>query len=65
MNKKSKHKMFIVRKYIKATSAADAIKKEKNTPVHDVWVDEDWKKNHLADAIGFIIDNNEDDFEEE
>lgn len=37
-------KQFIVRKYILASSAAEAIKKDKNSPVDDVWIDEDWKK---------------------
>ena len=51
--KKPKPKMFIVRKYIKANDAASAIKLDKTTPVHDVWVDDNWKDKHLADAIGF------------
>lgn len=48
-----KPKMYIVRKYIKATNAAQAIRKDKTTPVHDAWVDSDWKPDHLASAIGF------------
>ena len=48
-----KPKMYIVRKYIKAISAAQAIKKDKDTPVHDCWVADDWKTDHLASAIGF------------
>lgn len=48
-------KLFIVRKYILAKSASDAIKKDKTTPVDDVWVDEDFKKSRPgASAIGFI-----------
>jgi hypothetical protein len=50
---KEKPKMYIVRKYTKATSAAQAIRKDKSTPVHDVWVDDSWKTDHLASAIGF------------
>ena len=53
-------KLFIVRKYIKAESAADAIRKEKSCGVDDVWIDEDWKKrdedqrnNRLESAVGF------------
>lgn len=52
-----KPKLFIVRKYIKALSAKEAIKKDKATPVDEVWVDDEWKKNQqygLADAIGFV-----------
>lgn len=39
-------KMFIVRKYVMAKSAKGAILLEKNLPVDDVWLDEDWKKNN-------------------
>lgn len=56
---KKNHKMFIVRKYIKARSAAEAIRLDKKHPVDDVWVDDDWKKGQarsLADAIGFHED---------
>ena len=54
-NTKNTDKRFIVRKYIMAQSAADAIKKEKIAPVLDVWVDDDWKKTEAgASAIGFI-----------
>mgnify|MGYP001616646614 CR=1 FL=1 len=54
-----KDKLFIVRKYIKARSAREAIKKDKIHPVDDVWVDDDWKKenykelNNLENCIGF------------
>lgn len=44
-------KRFIVRKYIMAQSAADAIKKDKLAPVFDVWVDDDFKKDN---KIGFV-----------
>lgn len=53
---KPKNKLFIVKKYIMAKSAKDAILKDKKTPVDDVWIDEEWKKgNHkeLQSAIGF------------
>jgi len=53
MKKKEKPKMYIVRKYIKALSAVDAIKKEKDTAVHDVWIDEKWSEKELPAAIGF------------
>lgn len=56
MKKPNKDKLFVVKKYIKAKSAAEAIRKDKTTPVDDVWVDEDWKKTNtnLPDAIGFV-----------
>jgi hypothetical protein len=52
MMKKNTDKRFIVRKYIMAQSAADAIKKEKIAPVFDVWVDDDYKKDN---EIGFTV----------
>lgn len=54
--KKLPLKQFIVRKYVMATSAGHAIRKERSTPVADVWVDDDWKKKQdapKADVIGF------------
>lgn len=42
--------IFIVRKYVIASSIADALKKEKTTPVADVWLDEQCK-NLLVDAV--------------
>lgn len=61
--KRPPFKMFVVRKYIRARSAAHAIKKDKTQPVDDVWIDNDWQKNQLAGAIGFGVemDDNEDD----
>lgn len=61
---RSKPKLFVVRKYIKATDAAQAIRKDKQTPVHDVWVDDEWAKgqrNQLADAIGFGVERKTED----
>lgn len=52
-----KPKLFIIGKYIKATSAAQAIRKDRKHPVDDVWVDDDWKKsqeNNLASSLGFV-----------
>lgn len=43
-------RQYIIRKYIMAKSASDAIKLDSKTQVHDVWVDEDWKKQN---PIGF------------
>lgn len=57
--------MYIVRKYVKALSAIDAIRKEKNVAPRDVFIDDDWRKNqtdNLADAIGFK-DNSAQDYE--
>ena len=61
--KKDNLKLFILKKYVMATSASDAIKKDKITPPQDVWIDEDWskgQKDKLASAIGFQIGDDED-----
>lgn len=54
---KPKPKLFVVRKYVMAHSAAEAIRKDKTTAVDEVWVDEEWKKHgsNLPDAIGFGV----------
>ena len=43
--------MYIVKKYIMAVSALDAIKKSKNCSPDDVWVDEDWKKANIDNDL--------------
>lgn len=53
---KNQNKRFIVRKYIMAKSASEALKLERRHRPDDVWVDEDWKKeagNQLSSCIGF------------
>jgi len=40
-------KLFILRKFIKANSAEEAIKKDKVTKPDEIWVDEDWKKDNI------------------
>ena len=52
-NMKEKPKMYVIRKYVKATSVLDAVKKDKTTAVHEVYVDDKWQDKHLAEAIGF------------
>lgn len=66
MNKKrvEKPKMYIVRKYIKAKDLKQAIRLEPKTPIHDCWIDNDWKEQHLADAIGFHEIEREEDEDE-
>lgn len=56
---KTKEKLYIVRKYIMAKSATDAIKKERRIIPDDVWVSDDWikeNKNELSSAIGYSVD---------
>lgn len=55
---KKKEKLFVIKKYIMATSASVALKKERRVRPDDCWVDEDWKKKQeditqLSSAIGF------------
>lgn len=63
MKKRSseKDKMYIVRKYIKAVDVKQALRLEPKTPVHDLWIDADWREDKLADAIGFELDEPEDE----
>ena len=47
-----------------AYSAKNAIALDKRSPVDDVWMDEDWKKNNLnqsTEAIGFGVSSEEND----
>lgn len=48
-------KLFIVRKYIMASSATEAIKLDKITPVDDVYIDNDWQKENMykVNPVGF------------
>jgi len=65
--KKSKQKLFIVRKYIMASSVLQAVKKDKTHPVEECWLDEDYKKKaveSLTPSIGFLTDNDEPIYEQ-
>jgi len=56
MKSKAGAKLFIVRKYIFARSAAEAIRKDRITPPDEIFIDDDWRKNSrdgVAAAIGF------------
>ena len=53
MKDKPKDKLFIVKKFIKAQNALEAIKKDKTHPVDDVYIDSQWCDKNLADAVGF------------
>jgi len=48
-------KQFIIRKYIMAKSAAEALRIEKNIPADDCWISEEWMKEHkdFNDIKGF------------
>ena len=58
---KEKEKMYVVKKYIKALSASSAIRLDKTTPVHEVWISEEWGKRSLADAIGFTVESEDEE----
>lgn len=49
-------KLFVIKKYVMADSAAHALKKEKRIRADEVWLDDDWKKLHAEsemEKIGF------------
>ncbi len=57
---KPKLKLFIVKKYIMAESAHDALKRERRHRPDDVWVDEDWKKENKytqESCIGYDVEH--------
>lgn len=58
--KKDIKQLYIVRKYIWAKNAQQAIKLDKKFLPNDVWVDDEWKKtsNQPHDAIGFYTSKN-------
>jgi hypothetical protein len=56
---KARNKLFVIRKYVRATSAAEAIRMDKRTAVDDVWIDDTWKAENLPGAIGFEVARNE------
>lgn len=43
-----KDKMFVIRKFVKAASAREALEKEKDVPVDEIYIDEDWKKIRMG-----------------
>lgn len=61
--KKSNQKMYVIKKFVMANSAQQAIRKERKAPVDSVWIDDDWAKGNsktLESAIGFTIPTEED-----
>lgn len=54
-------KLFVIKKYILADNAQEAIKKDKTHKVDDVWMDDDFRKREVEKLfdkedkkIGFI-----------
>lgn len=48
-------KLFVVRKYVWAETAEDALRKESKQKADECWVDEKWKEvsSNIKDSIGF------------
>ena len=65
--KRVRDKLFVVRKFVKANSALQAIRREKDIAVHDVYIDSDWEEKHKIDtyAVGFGEEGQEDNYEGE
>lgn len=57
MRHKPEYKLYVVRKFIEANSLKEAIKKEKNIPLDEIWVDDDWKKAQgmKTNVIGYHV----------
>lgn len=53
---KKDYKLFILRKYVRARNAPEALRRAKKTEFDDVYVSDDWKEGkikELSSAIGF------------
>lgn len=68
MKKKARkiQKLFVIKKYVMAVNAMEALKKEKKHAPDDCWVDEDWRRRqesitNLESAIGFAHYPQDDD----
>lgn len=56
-------KRFIIRKYIMATSASQALRKGRNYKADECWIDEKWIEQATRDnapAIGFSTESERD-----
>jgi hypothetical protein len=51
------NKLYVVRKYVYAKNAREAIRKERAQNVDDVWLDDDWRKanTELAQSKNFNV----------
>lgn len=55
-----KQKLFVIRKYVMAESATEAIRKERKRQVDDCFLHNGWEGanlEQLESAVGFEIDN--------
>ena len=46
-----KQKLYIIKKYIMASSAKEAIRKDKKTDVGDVWIDDKWLQEAIIEGF--------------
>lgn len=44
-------KQYIIRKYIKANSAQEALRKEKKQPADECWIDEKWMEQKTIEGF--------------
>ena len=49
---KQGEKLFVVRKYVKANSAAEALRKERRIKPDDCWIDDEWRKANIEESSG-------------
>lgn len=62
--KKPPEKRYIVRKFIMAKSASDALKKERKFKADECWIDEKWVEQATRDnapAIGFAVERRDEE----
>ncbi len=45
-------KLFVIRKYVYARTAAEALAIQRRIAADDIWLDDDWKKAHPDEVAG-------------
>lgn len=50
---KQPNKKFIIKKYVMAKSAVEALKKERHIVADDCWVDEEWRKQNEEKVVSY------------
>lgn len=48
---KPPNKRYIVRKYVMARTAQEALRKERSLAPDDVWIDSEWQKENPLDNV--------------
>lgn len=59
-----KPRMYVLKKYVKALSALDAIRQDKTHQVDEATLDENWKDWAMADALDMPNPYEDNDMEE-